>query len=165
MGRQWGRIMANDSWATPRAIYDTLDWEFDFVADMAASDDNNKHFIYWTEDDNSLDFKWADRIHAGEYVWCNPPYSKIGPWVDKAIEAQADGVGTVMLVMADPSVAWFAQAVKYASETRFVTEGRIAFLEDGKPKSGNNKGSVFFIFAPKMIGTGRVTFVKRADLL
>jgi hypothetical protein len=70
-----------------------------------------------------------------------------------------------MLVMADPSVKWFAEAARYASEIRFITEGRLAFLENGKPKSGNNKGSVFFIFAPKIIGGSRTTYMTRQELL
>jgi DNA (cytosine-5)-methyltransferase 1 len=112
---------------------------------------------------------WKEAIQemgiTNPWVWCNPPYSSIGPWVNKAIEAQRNGVGTVMLVMADPSVKWFSKAASYASEIRFVTDGRLAFLNDGVPQSGNNKGSVFFIFAPKLVGTGRVTFITRSELL
>jgi len=70
-----------------------------------------------------------------------------------------------MLVMADPSVKWFAKAVEYATEIRFVTKGRIAFLEDGVPRSGNNKGSVFFVFSPKMLGNAKFTWVNRKELL
>tara|TARA_R110002126_G_scaffold133757_2_gene277846 strand:+ start:792 stop:1265 length:474 start_codon:yes stop_codon:yes gene_type:complete len=156
--------MANDSWATPQNVYDNMNAEFDFVADMAASDYNHKHDIYWTENDSSLIINWDEHLNGG-FVWCNPPYSNISPWVDKAIAAQAQGVGTVMLVMADPSVKWFAKAQKYATETRFVTEGRIAFLNNGVPQSGNEKGSVFFIFAPKMIGTGITKYITRASII
>jgi len=162
--------VSNDTWATPQTIYNALDSEFDFCADMAASEDNAKHRIFWAETDspNSLEMDWSDDVIAatgGTWVWCNPPYSNITPWVDKAIEAQKGGLGTVMLVMADPSVGWFAKAANHATEIRFVTEGRLAFLENGKPKSGNNKGSVFFIFAPKLIGNAKVTFVTRKELI
>ena len=163
--------MSNDSWATPLEIYNTLDKEFNFCADMAASDVNHKHPIYWTEKDtpNSLQMDWADALSQMDiispFVWCNPPYSNIKPWVEKAITAQANGVGTVMLVMADPSVMWIERARKYASEIRFVCCGRIAFLENGKAKGGNNKGSVFLIFAPRLIGTGLVNFVHRSELM
>tara|TARA_R110001592_G_scaffold95437_6_gene274980 strand:- start:384 stop:929 length:546 start_codon:yes stop_codon:yes gene_type:complete len=163
--------MSNDSWATPKVIYNALDREFNFCADMAASEENHKHDIYWTEKcaPNSLQMNWRDSLYqmpiTSPWVWINPPYSDISPWVDKAIEAQLQGVGSVMLVMADPSVKWFAKAAKYATEIRFVTNGRIAFLENGKPKSGNNKGSVFFIFAPKLIGQVRTTYVTRRELL
>ena len=125
--------MANDNWATPQKVYDKLNDDFNFCADMAASDQNYKHVNYCTKDDSSLDFDWHHEYKwGGDFVWCNPPYSNISPWVDKAIDAQSKGLGTVMLVMADPSVKWFAKAQKYASEIRFVTEGRIAFLNDGK---------------------------------
>lgn len=163
-------MSAGDMWATPIDIYRALDREFNFCADMAASDDNHKHEIYWTEQDDSLAIDWHDAVSefgnkGANWLYNNPPYSNISPWVDKAIEAQRKGTGVVMLVMADPSVAWFAKAAKYATEIRFVTEGRISFLENGKPKSGNNKGSVFFIFAPRLIGTGKTTYVTRKSLL
>jgi len=163
--------MANDSWATPQTVYNALNLEFEFCADMAASEENAKHSIYWTENDtpNSLDMNWRSALSqmpiTNPWVWVNPPYSDISPWVDKAIEAQRQGVGSVMLVMADPSVKWFSKAAEYATEIRFVTNGRIAFLENGKPKSGNNKGSVFFIFAPKIIGAAKTTYVTRHELL
>lgn len=163
--------MSNDTWATPKAVYNAMDREFEFCADMAASKENHKHETYWTEQDqpNSLEMCWQDALcdmgHINPWVWINPPYSNISPWVDKAIQAQALGVGSVMLVMADPSVKWFSKAAEYATEIRFVTEGRLAFLENGKPKSGNNKGSVFFIFAPKMIGNAKTTYLTRQELL
>lgn len=161
--------MANDLWETPQAIYDALNKEFDFCADMAASEKNAKHRIFWAETDspNSLEMDWADQVIAatgGTWAWCNPPYSSIGPWVDKAVEAQSNGLGTVMLVMCDPSVGWFANAAKHATEIRFVTEGRLSFIKNGAAQGGNNKGSVFFIFAPKLIGTQKVSFITRAEL-
>lgn len=164
--------MANDTWATPIEVYEALNQEFEFCADMAASEDNAKHSVFWAETDapNSLAMDWADSLEyfeskGSKFVWCNPPYSAILPWVEKAIEAQQNGLGVVMLVMCDPSVAWFALAQEYATETRFITKGRLAFLENGKPKSGNNKGSVIFVFGPKMAGLGKVTFVERDKLI
>ena len=69
--------------------------------------------------------------------------------------------------MCDPSVKWFSKAAEYASEIRFVTNGRVAFIDPdtGKPQAGNNKGTVIFIFDPHRIGTGFVSFVDRADLI
>lgn len=127
------------------------------------------HSTYWTKEEDSLSLDWFESLqHFGilsPYVWINPPYSHITPWVDKAIEQASKGIGSVMLVMADPSVKWFAKAVEYATEIRFVTKGRIAFLEDGVPRSGNNKGSVFFVFSPKMLGNAKFTWVNRKELL
>ncbi len=162
--------MSNDLWATPPAVFNALDSEFRFAFDVCAEDETAKCSDYWTIEDDALSRQWAvagsvfeNRI--GGYLWCNPPYSKITPWVIKAIEAQADGRGTVMLVMCDPSVKWFSLAAQFASEIRFITEGRLAFHKHGVPQSGNNKGSVIFVFDPHRIGAGHVSFVTREALL
>ncbi|PHS59318.1 MAG: phage N-6-adenine-methyltransferase [Alteromonas sp.] len=162
--------MSNDLWSTPPEVFNALDMEFGFGFDVCAEDETAKCAEYWTIDQNALVQDWGiagSMFGAGyaSYLWCNPPYSKILPWVVKAIEAQAAGRGTVMLVMCDPSVKWFSLAAQYASEIRFVTEGRLAFLKNGKPQSGNNKGSAIFVFDPHRIGAGYVSFVTRETLL
>jgi phage N-6-adenine-methyltransferase len=66
-----------------RAITDEnfapLHERFRFTIDAAASPTNARLPRYWTRDDDALAQSWA-----GERVWCNPPYSDIRPWVQKA---------------------------------------------------------------------------------
>ncbi|WP_327621909.1 phage N-6-adenine-methyltransferase [Pseudocitrobacter sp. MW920760] len=83
-------------------------------------------------------------------AWLNPPYSDITPFVKKAAAESANQIGTVMLVPADTSVGWFKEAIQTASEVRFITAGRLAFINPvtGKPVSGNNKGSMLIIWRP-----------------
>ena len=162
--------MSNDLWSTPPEVFNALDMEFKFDFDVCAENQTAQCLDYWTIEDDALSKNWAVagsvfENRMGSYLWCNPPYSKILPWVVKAIEAQAAGRGTVMLVMCDPSVKWFSLAAQFASEIRFVTEGRLAFLKNGKPQSGNNKGSAIFVFDPHRIGAGHVSFVTRETLL
>lgn len=52
---------------------------FRFTIDAAASPTNARLERYWTREDDALSQSWA-----GERVWCNPPYSDIRRWVDKA---------------------------------------------------------------------------------
>jgi phage N-6-adenine-methyltransferase len=138
----------SDEWATPQPVFNALDREFNFGFDVCAEHETAKCPEYWTIEDDALSKDWAKdtRMIFGKYLFCNPPYSKIGPWVDKAVDAQFNSVGTVMLCMCDPSVKWFGKAISYASEIRFITNGRLAFLKDGVEQKGNNKGSVIFIF-------------------
>ncbi len=159
--------MSGDLWATPPEICQALDSEFGFGVDICASHTTAKCPIYFTEENDSLSMDWAKEFNPtfGKWIWCNPPYSKIGPWVTKAVDSQFNGVGVVMLVMCDPSVGWFSDALAYASEIRFVTNGRLAFLENGQPKSGNNKGSVIFVFDPHRIGSAHTVYVERAALI
>ena len=134
--------MSNDLWSTPPEVFNALDMEFGFGFDVCAEHETAKCADYWTIEDDALSKDWAEdaksRIPGAGLIemgalWCNPPYSKITPWVEKAIEAQRNGRITVMLVMCDPSVKWFSLAAQFASEIRFVTEGRLAFLKNGKP--------------------------------
>lgn len=162
--------MSNDLWSTPPEVFNALDMEFGFGFDVCAEDETAKCAEYWTIEDDALSKDWAlassiTRATNDSSLWCNPPYSNIKPWVEKAIEAQLNGRMTVMLVMCDPSVKWFSLAAQFASEIRFVTEGRLAFLKNGKPQSGNNKGSAIFVFDPHRIGAGHVSFVTRETLL
>lgn len=166
--------MSNDTWATPPEIFHALDQEFCFGFDVCAEYETAKCDDYWTIEDDALSKDWnkealsripgAGGIALG-WLWCNPPYSKIMPWVEKAIEAQKAGRGTVMLCMCDPSVKWFSTAVKHASEIRFIINGRISFLNNGVRASGNNKGSVIFVFDPHRIGAAHVSWVEREDIL
>lgn len=174
--------MANDYWRTPKEVFDSLDSDFAFVADMACTNENRLCDIGFTENDDSLNFCWAERVGemcakgSPAYVWCNPPYSNPMPWVKQALEAQVNGLGVVMLLNNDMSVGWFAEALKGASEIRCIiadpapeskrgySSGRLAFLnENGEPVSGNNKPQFVLVFNPFKIGANVTTYVRRSE--
>lgn len=148
-----------DLWQTPKEIFKKLNREFNFSLDVAASDKNHLCDQYHTEEDDALNLPWYSSN------WCNPPYSNITPWVEKAIEQHAQNKTVVMLVPADTSVKWFKLAYESCNEVRFIS-GRISFInaDTQKPVNGNNKGSVLFIWkghAPKNSRT--VTLIGRDD--
>ena len=152
-------VNIRDLWQTPKPIFNKLNDEFGFTKDVCASVTNWLCPNYFTESDNALIQYWHIRN------WCNPPYSNITPWVEKAIEQHNQGCTTVMLVPADTSVKWFKLAYESCNEVRFIS-GRISFInaDTQKPVNGNNKGSVLFIWrgnAPKNSHT--VTLVDRDD--
>jgi phage N-6-adenine-methyltransferase len=151
-----------DAWQTPDALYQSLNNEFNFDCDVAASDENGlcENII-----DESMDALTQDQW--GVSNWCNPPYSNIKPWVEKAINEHSSGSTIVMLVPADTSVKWFKLAFESCNEVRFIS-GRISFInaETQKPVNGNNKGSVLFIWrahSPKQ--SHCVTLVDRDELM
>lgn len=130
-----------DLWQTPKALFDRLNCEFNFTGDVAASEANSLCGKFYTESDDAINKKW---FYSN---WCNPPYSNIRPWVNKAIEQHKDGKTVVMLVPSDTSVKWFKEAYESCNEVRFIS-GRISFInaDTQKPVNGNNKGSVIFIW-------------------
>lgn len=172
--------MANDSWRTPHQVFETLNKEFEFVADMACSNENKLCLIGFTEEDDSLSFDWAERILALNsnkncYVWLNCPYSNPMPWVKQALLAQSRGLGVVMLLNADHSVGWFAEALNGVSEIRNIiadekeadgySSGRLAFLNgEEKPESGNNKGQFVLVFNPFKVGAQVTSYITKKEL-
>lgn len=139
-----------DLWRTPPALFASFDAEFCFQLDAAAAQHNALCRKFITAEQNTLETPWADYLSIPGYVWLNPPYSDITPFVKKAAAERSNQIGTVMLVPADTSVGWFKEAIQTASEVRFITAGRLAFINPvtGKPVSGNNKGSMLIIWRP-----------------
>lgn len=139
-----------DLWRTPPALFACLNAEFCFQLDAAAAAHNALCRKFITAEQNTLETPWDECLSIPGYVWLNPPYSDITPFVKKAAAESANQIGTVMLVPADTSVGWFKEAIQTASEVRFITAGRLAFINPvtGKPVSGNNKGSMLIIWHP-----------------
>ena len=136
-----------DLWRTPRFVFDYYDRRFHFRCDLAASYENKLCESHYTENRSAFTARPNDFAMGGN-AWCNPPYSDIGPWVDLCVRLSHEtGRVFVMLLPADTSVKWFATAMRECSECHLIS-GRLSFInsETGKPVSGNNKGSVVFIF-------------------
>ncbi|WP_342665254.1 phage N-6-adenine-methyltransferase [Trabulsiella guamensis] len=156
-----------DLWRTPPALFVSLDAEFCFQLDAAAAPHNALCRKLITAEQNTLETPWADYLSIPGYVWLNPPYSDIMPFVKKATAESANQIGTVMLVPADTSVGWFKEAIQTASEVRFITAGRLAFINPvtGKPVRGNNKGSMLIIWHPYPRTHCHFATVDRDDLM
>lgn len=131
---------------TPPELYELLDEEFCFVADMAATSKNTKHEVYFNQDDDSLSIDWP----RGP-VFLNPPYSRglLPRFVAKARSEGIEGSKPVLLLPASTSSGWWVKSVSKEDynlciEIRFLTP-RVPFLIDGKPmlsKSGKPTGAM-----------------------
>lgn len=86
-----------DDRRTPDDLWRALHAEFQFTLDAAASAANAKLPKFYTRDTDGLLRLWAvDR------VWCNPPFSRLEPWVAKAwFEMRAGCELIVMLLPAN----------------------------------------------------------------
>ena len=77
---------------------------------------------------------------GGSRVFCNPPYSQIAQWVEKAYrESQQDETLVVLLIPARTDTRYFHEFIYHRAELRFI-KGRLKF--------GNAKNSAPF---PSMI--------------
>ena len=74
-----GAVDAVDDRGTDPEFFDRLSYRFGgFTLDVAASEHNAKCFNYYDQEQDGLLSVWYGRI------WCNPPYSDCGAWVEKA---------------------------------------------------------------------------------
>lgn len=136
---------------TPRALFDPLNQEFRFDLDVCASMESAKCVEYYTKATNGLKQTWRN-----SRVWCNPPFSDIRPWVEKAWCSDADLV--VMLVPAWTDRKWWQELIEpyrderatgchlpgctmRALETRFIR--RVKFGFPGNPE-GKGTGTADF---------------------
>ncbi|RKE92632.1 phage N-6-adenine-methyltransferase [Xenorhabdus ehlersii] len=151
-----------DLWQTPLPLFLALNLEFGFYLDAAASTQNTLCAHYLTERDNALECDW---VSYGS-IWCNPPYSNITPWVEKAaIECQKQLQPIVMLVPADTSVGWFKLALETVDEVRLITGGRVQFIPvEQRKRNSNTKGSMFLIWRSFITPRKLITTVDKEHL-
>lgn len=133
----------SDEWATPDAVFETLDQEFSFTLDACATEENHKCEKYYTKKDDGLRKNWG-----GQRVFCNPPYSEISKWVEKAYrEACQDNTLVVLLIPSRTDTKYFHDFIYQRSEIRFV-KGRLKF---GESKNSAPFPSMLVIFrGPKV---------------
>lgn len=127
----------SDEWATPQDLYDTLDAEFHFTLDAAATFENCKTPHYLGPDNLIEGYTDALAHHWGynRVVWLNPPYSQVRQFVAKAAEeAQAGRATIVCLLPARTDTRYFHEHIwdqqwhrtRPGVELRFL-KGRLKF--------------------------------------
>lgn len=137
-----GRRDDVDDRGTTPEVFGPLHDRFGFTIDVAAAPHNAKVPRYFTAEQDGLAQSWA-----GERVWCNPPYSDIGPWVHKAWTSRAELV--VMLLPANRTEqGWWQQLVepwrdRPAGVRCEFLPGRIRFYKPGQKHIGANERPPF----------------------
>ena len=133
----------SNEWETPQDLYDILNDEFHFKVDAAATDDNKKCDVYFTETDSALDKTWKD---YGKTIWLNPPYGRgIGKFIKKAYEEALKGCTVVCLIPARTDTKFFHEYCA-KGEIRFI-KGRLKFVNRSFP-SWNAEGNFKLTPAP-----------------
>jgi phage N-6-adenine-methyltransferase len=148
--QQTGRHGADvdvDDRATTADVFEPLNRRFGgFTIDVAAAAHNTKVARYYDRTTDGCAQSWA-----GERVWCNPPYSAIRPWVEKAWRE----VGAELVVMLLPAnrteQSWWQELVEpwrdrtgsalrcefIAGRLRFLAPGQTTIGADERPPFGN----------------------------
>lgn len=150
---EWYTTAETSEWARACAGVDAWD------LDVAACDEAHLAPHYYTKRENGLAREWD-----AERVWCNPPYSQIAPWVEKAWLEWRDRpyrfTDQRTIAMLLPAVkteqAWWREHVephrdgrgKRVLATHFQL-GRAAFAApgtNGKPVKGSPFGCVLLVW-------------------
>ncbi len=134
-----------DDRGTTLETFDPLHERFGFTIDVAASALNAKLPRYFTAEQDGLAQSWA-----GERVWCNPPYSNLEPWLQKAwIESYTCPL-IVMLVPANRTEqGWWQRWVEPRRDGRSgqlaveFLPGRLRFIAAGATEVGPNERPPF----------------------
>ena len=120
----------SDLWYTPRDRFEQWTKEYGpFTLDAAASTENALCDRYFTITDDGLYQDWGTGT-----VWCNPPYSHVGPWVKKGYEESLKGATVVMLVASRTDTKWWHE---------WAMKGEIVFIR-GRLKFGGQTNSAPF---------------------
>ncbi len=112
-----------------------------FTIDVAAAAHNTKCDRYFTFADDGLKQSWT-----GERVWCNPPYSRIGPWVEKAWREYESTDGIAMLLPANRTEqGWWQQMVEPSRDRAdsalsvVFLPGRMRFIAAAAARAGASR--------------------------
>lgn len=97
-------------WRTPKAFYQALNAEFNFVYDPCPSNHKN----------DGLFLDWDGP------AFINPPFKGIEKWVKKAYEESQLGKIMVMLIPSRTDTRWWHDYCMKADEIRFI-KGRLQY--------------------------------------
>jgi site-specific DNA-methyltransferase (adenine-specific) len=111
-----------NDWATPETLFRLIEAEFGpFSLDAAASPENAKCPIFYTEVEDGLTQPW----HGN--TWVNPPFQDVGAWVKKGYMEASLGRGPVtMLIGARPDTQYWWDYCRHGQVV--FLKGRITFV-------------------------------------
>lgn len=110
-----------DNWGTPRWLFDRCKSIWDFELDACAEAWSALCEDYYDVEDNGLLMKWRS------WTWCNPPYSEIELWLEKAAAERHMGASSVVLIPSRTDTRAFHKFAPSATKVLFI-KGRLKFL-------------------------------------
>lgn len=125
----------NDEWYTPPEVMDKVRYVLGRIQlDPCSCEEANRyvdamHYISLPHD--GLAVNWME--YANLYL--NPPYSRPGPWVEKAIRTYRPAV---VVVNNSTETVWGQRLLRNA-EAMFFPRGRISFVAPGGERGGGNR--------------------------
>lgn len=149
-----------NEYETPVSLFNTLDAEFNFTCDLAASAHNSKCANYIDEQHNSLIDDWHKRYG---WLWLNPPFSPLRPWIEKAQNEADRGAKVIMLVPTTClATTYFAKRLPVGIR---IIYGRVNFWHRGREYKGNTQDLCLLVFDGGFQRVTSVEWIPRASLI
>lgn len=132
---------SRDEWETPPGLFRALDALFRFELDVCALPETAKCARFFTPAEDALSRDWAPAV-----CWMNPPYSDLGPWLEKASMEADRGAVVVALVPPRLDASYWHEWANRA-DRRIELQGRVQFHQEGsRRKQQNPHPSTLLVF-------------------
>ncbi len=120
-----GELDGIDDRETPDDLFGKYHARHAYTVDAAAAPHNAKLPRFWTRKDDGLAQSWD-----GERVWCNPPFSRLEPWAEKAHHSHLCEVATLLTPANRCEQPWWQKYVEPFRDGRVdVDDPRHCFTE------------------------------------
>jgi site-specific DNA-methyltransferase (adenine-specific) len=137
----------SDEWSTPQVLVDWLDQTFRFTLDPCATKENAKCPRYYDAAADGLSKSWER-----ERVFLNPPYSRVGRWMEKAYTEAVEHRATVIaLVAARTDTRWWQDWVRTKANEIDYLAGRVTFSRPGKEANTAPFPSALVVYRPPIL--------------
>jgi phage N-6-adenine-methyltransferase len=143
-GRRDGAHRGN-AWLTPESFVAEIRRAFNGTIDLdPCTEPRNPTGArrFYTAQDDGLALPWTGN------VFCNPPYTPLEPWINKAIISADEGARVYMLLPVRTDAAYHQRLLAAAEDVLFL-RGRLKFT---KADGGRGGGSP--AFASMVVGIG-----------
>lgn len=101
--------------ATPDKLWQKINALWDFQIDVCASPYNTKRQKFFDANQDALSDKCPWVCDEWWRAYCNPPFGKMQPWIDKAIREYQKHPNGLVVVLGknDPSTKWYRAAQEH----------------------------------------------------
>lgn len=131
-------INNEDEYETPSKYYNELIYHYNVrpKLDVAATRENRKCLEFFDKKADGLRYRWLVD------VWCNPPHTRTEDFVRKALrEWQDHNIDIMMIIPTNTMSARFWHECIEGYTEYHPIEGRIKFLQHGKPSKQSSRNA------------------------
>jgi len=111
-----------DNWGTPPWLFHRCSRIWDFRLDACAEKWSAKCDQWYGVKKDGLKNPWR------KWTWCNPPYSNIEAWLEKASKERMRGASSVILMPSRTDTRAWHRYAPQASRVFFI-KGRLKFID------------------------------------